>query len=182
MEGPSMAALAATWVALGGIVFVCAVRARRSPSALRRGRLALGVLFLLAGAAVNAAFLATGTDYAAFADASYLAFVRDTWRSVVAPNQVLFIGLLVVFEAVAGVLVLAGGRRAQVGMLAMIGFHAALLSFGWGFYAWSVPMLIALLLLLRAQRDHDRRTAPDEREQPGSRTGGSRVFASPTLR
>lgn len=36
------------------------------------------------------------------AAASYLPFVRTTWRSVVAPNQALFIGLLVAFEVVAG--------------------------------------------------------------------------------
>jgi hypothetical protein len=30
--------------------------------------------------------------------------VTDTWRSVVGPNQLLFIGLLIVFEAVVGIL------------------------------------------------------------------------------
>jgi hypothetical protein len=45
----------------------------------------------------------------------------------VAPNQLLFIGLLVAFEAVVGVLILSGGRRTQLGLLGAIGFHAALL-------------------------------------------------------
>jgi len=154
-----MAALAATWVVLGVTALVCGILAQRRQRALRIGRYALGALFLGAGAAVNAVFLLTGTDYAAFADASYLPFVRTTWRSVVAPNQVLFIGLLVVFEAVAGILVLTGGRRAELGMVAMLGFHVALLSFGWGFYAWSLPMLAAVSLLLAAQRAEDRGAA-----------------------
>ena len=49
-------------------------------------------------------------------------------------------------------LVLGGGRQAEYGLVGAIGFHVALLSFGWGFYGWAVPMLVALSLLLRAQR------------------------------
>ncbi len=152
-----MAALAVTWLVLGATALVCGILAQRSRRALRIGRYALGALFLGAGAAVNAVFLLTGTDYAAFADASYLPFVRTAWRSVVAPDQWLFIGLLIAFEAIAGILVLTGGRRAELGMVAMLGFHVALLSFGWGFYAWSLPMLAAISLLLAAQHAEVRR-------------------------
>ena len=49
-------------------------------------------------------------------------------------------------------LVLVGGRWTELGLVGTIVFHIALLSFGWGFYLWSVPMLVALTLLLRAQR------------------------------
>jgi len=169
MEGPAMAFLAATWVVLGITALVCGILAQRSERALHIGRYALGALFLGAGAAVNALFLLTGTDYGGFADASYLPFVRTTWRSIVAPNQELWIGLLVAFEAVAGLLVLAGGRRAEVGMIAMLGFHVALLSFGWGFYAWSLPMLAAIALLLVAQRAQSRRPASATAEASRSR-------------
>jgi hypothetical protein len=140
------------WVVLGATTFVAALRAGHSARARLVGRVALFLLFVLAGALVNAIYLATGTDYADFADLSYLPFVTDTWRAVVAPNQQLFIGLLVVFEAVAGTLILLGGHKTQVGLVAVIGFHVALLSFGWMFYIWSIPMLIALVLLLRAER------------------------------
>ncbi len=38
------------------------------------------------------------------------------------------------------------------------GHRIALLSFGWIFYAWSIPMLVAFVLLLRAE--HRRAAAP----------------------
>ena len=47
---------------------------------------------------------------------------------------------------------LGRGRRTQLGYVAAIAFHVALLSFGWGFYVWSVPMIGAFSLLLRAER------------------------------
>ena len=34
----------------------------------------------------------------------------------------------------------------------LIGFNVALVSFGWGFLVWSVPMVLALSLLWRADR------------------------------
>jgi uncharacterized membrane protein YphA (DoxX/SURF4 family) len=107
------------------------------------------------GALVNAVFLATGEDYAKFADRAYVPFVRDTWRSLVVPNHYLFISLLIVFETAVGLLVLSGGKRAQVGLAAAVALHVALLSFGWGFYVWSIPMIGALSLLLRAERQQD---------------------------
>jgi hypothetical protein len=48
-------------------------------------------------------------------------------------------------------LALSAGKRAQAGLVAAIAFHVALLPFGWGFYVWSIPMIGALTLLLRAQ-------------------------------
>jgi hypothetical protein len=146
---------AIAWLVLGVTIFVAALRARRSHRARMVGRMAAAALFVLAGALVNALYLATGTDYAAFADLSYIPFVTETWRTVVGPNQVVFIGLLVVYEAIVGGLVLVGGRWTQVGLVGMIGFHVALLSFGWMFYVWSIPMLIALTLLLIAEREHE---------------------------
>lgn len=140
------------WPVLGLATLVAGILAGRSRVAMLVGRWALGALFVLAGALVNAVYLATGTDYAGFADASPFGFVRDTWGSLVAPRQALFIGLLVVFEAVVGVLVVTGGRRTQAALAAIIGFHVGLLAFGWGFWAWAVPMLVACGLLLRAER------------------------------
>ena len=78
--------------------------------------------------------------------------MTTAWRVVVAPNQLLFIGLLVAFETVVGVLILSGGRRTQLGLVGAIGFHAALWLFGWGVTIYSVLMIAALVLLLRAER------------------------------
>jgi hypothetical protein len=109
-------------------------------------------LYLGAGALVNTLMLLTGEDYADFADGSYIPFVHHTWRSLVVPNHHVFISLLVAFEAAVGLLALAGGRKAQLGLVAAMAFHVALLSFGWGFYLWSIPMLAALGQLLVTRR------------------------------
>ena len=110
------------------------------------------MLYLGGGAAVNAFFLLRGDDYAKFADGSYLAFVRRTWRTLVVPNHETWISLLIVFEVMVGLLAMRGGRRTQLAYAAAIAFHVALLSFGWGFYLWSVPMIAALSQLLRAEQ------------------------------
>ena len=146
------------WVTCAVAVMVAALRAHRDTGARRAGRAAVAALYLGAGALVNGAFLLTGQDYAKFADHSYIGFVRDTWRSLVVPNHVFFISLLIVFEVVVGILVLGGGRRTQLGLAAAIAFHVALLSFGWGFYFWSIPMLAALTVLLRAEVAASNRT------------------------
>lgn len=143
------------WSVLGLVIVVAALRAARSPEALRVGRWAVGVLFIGAGAGVNAWYLARGDDYGGFADGSQFAFVRATWQSVVAPDQLFFISLLIAFELAVGALVLSGDRRAELGLAAAIGFHVALMFFGWAFALWSVPMLFAFALLLRAQRMED---------------------------
>lgn len=140
------------WVASAVAVVVCAVRSRRHPGALLKGRLATAFLYLVAGAGVNVAMLLRGDDYARFADGAYLGFVTDTWREVVVPNHHAWIALLIAFELTVGVLVLLGGRATQLAYVAAIGFHIALLSFGWGFYAWSLPMAAALATLLVGER------------------------------
>jgi hypothetical protein len=143
---------AVVWVACGVTIVACALRCRRRPAALRTGRWATGFLFVCAGAGINAFYVLRGDDYARFADTSYIPFVRHTWRSLVVPNHTLFIGFLIGFELAVGFLVVAGGSRTQLAYAATIAFHIALLSFGWGFYAWSVPMVAALATLLSAER------------------------------
>ena len=114
-----------------------------APAGPLLGRVAVGVLMLLVGAAFNAVNLALG-DYAGFADQAHFGWVTSAWRAVVAPNQYLFIGLLVVFEAVVGVLILSGGRRTRLGLVGAIGFHLALWLFGWFVTIYCLIMLPAL--------------------------------------
>jgi hypothetical protein len=140
------------WVSCAVVIATAAIRSRRHPSALRVGRIGVGVLYLAAGAAVNSFLLARGDDYAEFAQGSSIAFVRDTWASLVVPNHDIWIGLLIAFELGVGVLALLGGGRTQLAYAAAIAFHIALLSFGWGFFLWSIPMIAALAALLRAER------------------------------
>lgn len=141
------------WLVLGATVFVASLRASRSSRARLVARLALGVLFLVFGAMVNAMYLATDWDsFAAFGEMSQFAFVRDTWASLVVPNTGFFIGLLIVGEATAGILVLAGGRWLQAGLVMLLAFLTGVLFFGWWLWLFSVPMIVALTLLLRAER------------------------------
>jgi hypothetical protein len=149
------------WVSFGLVILVSGVLAAHHPAARRVGRYAVGGLYLAAGALVNAAFVVTGEDYHDFADGAYVPFVRETWHSLVLPHHTWFIGALVLFEAAVGVLVLLGGRWTPIGLGLAIAFHVALLSFGWAIYAWSIPMIAALALLLRAEvRDRPPEPAP----------------------
>lgn len=140
------------WMGFLVVILWAAVRARRSTAGVRIGRWAVGGLYLLAGALVNAVFVLRGDDYHDFASGAYVEFVDDTWESLVVPNHHVFISLLVLFEAAVGVLAILGGRWTQLAYVAAIAFHVALLSFGWGFSLWAVPMIWALVTLLRAER------------------------------
>jgi hypothetical protein len=148
------------WVVLGAAIFISALFAGRSRTAAQIGRASSGLLFVAAGSFFNALNLATGGDYGTFAKDSYIPFVRDTWASLVAPHQDIFIPLLVAFEAAVGLLILSGGRRMQLGFVGAIGFHVALVTFGWFFYPWSVAMVLAFALLLRAERKHEAMPVP----------------------
>ena len=160
------------WVGCAVVIVRAAMRSSRHPDALATGRRAVAVLYIGAGAAVNALFLLRGDDYETFADGSAIGFVRDTWRSVVVPDHDLFIGALIAFELTVGVLALAGGRRTQLAYAAAIAFHVALLSFGWGFALWSVPMVASLVTLFRQERVLARPSA-------GPEAGARAVLSSP---
>jgi hypothetical protein len=54
-------------------------------------------------------------------------------------------------ELTLGLLLLAGGTWARVGWVGVIAFHVALMLFGWGFWIWSVPVLV--FLVVAARRD-----------------------------
>jgi hypothetical protein len=140
------------WLACGVVTLGASVLASRSARARYAGRVAVGVLFIIGGALLHVVNLATGGDYASFADPAYFTWVTDAWRAVVAPNQLFFIGLLAVFEAMVGVLAVSGGRRTQLGYMGVIAFYLALWLFGWIESVWCIAMLPPMLLLLRAER------------------------------
>jgi hypothetical protein len=96
------------WLACVATAIVASVLAIWSRRARYVGRVAVGVLMLVGGATFNAANLALGQTYADFADQAHFGWVTGAWRAVVAPNHYLFIGLLVAFEAIVGVLILSG--------------------------------------------------------------------------
>ena len=155
------------WLVLGATVVVAAARAGHSPRAYRVAVLALAALMLLGGAAVNVWWLLRGSSYDSFADGSSFELVRSTWQSLVLPSEVFFIGLLIVFEATTGVLVLLGGLARDVALWALVAFFVAVLSFSPWYLLWSVPMIAALVRLWAVGR---RRTPA-----PRGRHAGVRV-------
>jgi len=148
------------WGVLGVIVIGGALFAHRSLTAYRVAIGALALLYLPFGAAVHAWYLATDVSYSGFTDWSWSSFVTDTWESLVVPHDWMFIGLLIAFEATVGVLVLIAGRPRRTALMLVVAFHVALVSFGWAYLVWVVPMVAAMVLLLRAGRQEHRLQAP----------------------
>jgi uncharacterized membrane protein len=153
------------WTACGVVTLAASALASRTAGARLVGRAATGVLFVLGGALVHAINLATGVDYAGFADPAHFGWVTDAWRSVVGPNQGLYIGLLILFETAVGLLAVTGGRWTRLGYAGVIGFYAALWLFGWFETVWCLALLPAMLLLLRAER-RAARSDPDRTRTP----------------
>ena len=169
--------LPAAWGVLGLTIIACGALARDHARALAAGIGAVSLLWVVFGAGANAAMLADGTTYAGFADASPIPFVRRTWESLVVPHHHAFIGLLIAGEAVAGALVLVGGRTRQVTLLLLVAFNLTLVVFGWGFAIWGVPVATGLALLARADRAgrSDREDRPEREDRPGRRSAGVRI-------
>jgi hypothetical protein len=141
----------AVWLVCAGATIIAAALASRSRLARYVGRAAVGILFIVGGALLHVINLATGADYSGFADPAFFPWVTDAWESVVVQNHVLFIGLLVLFEATVGVLSLSGGRNTQLGYAGVIAFYGVLWLFGPEIW-WVLIALPATLLLLRAER------------------------------
>ena len=152
------------WFGTGIAIIVAGVLAGRSRVARYVGRVALFVLFAIAGALMHFIALVSGLErtdfYVAFADTAHFDWVTDAWRAVFVPNQALFVGLLAVFELIVGVLIISGGRRTQLGLMAAIAFHLALWLFGGIQLAWTIVMLPFMVLLLRGERRAAARPTP----------------------
>ncbi|PWN03333.1 hypothetical protein DJ010_09495 [Nocardioides silvaticus] len=144
--------LPVTWLSLGVVVVGSGLRAHHSLTGYRTGVYATSALWVLGGAAGNLWLLARGGDYSGFADGASSDFVRETWETLVVPHHTFFIGLLIVGETLAGLLVLVPGRVRQAALLSLIGFNVLLLSFGWAYLVWTVPLVLALALLWHAGR------------------------------
>ena len=139
------------WLVSAAATVGAAVLAGRSRWARYVGRAAVGVLFVVGGALLHVINLVDGEDYSGFADPAFFAWVTNAWEAVVVPNRVLFIGLLVVFEATVGLLSVSGGRRTQLGYVAVIAFYSVLWLFGPELW-FVLVMLPTMLVLLRAER------------------------------
>jgi len=138
------------WALLGVTIVACSLFAQRNRAAYATAIWAVSFLWVVAGAGANLVMLADGSTYTGFASGSSVTFVRETWESLVVPNHHVFIGLLIAFEALAGAGVLWRGRLRAVSLKLLILFNMTLVVFGWGFLVWAAPLVVALVLLLRA--------------------------------
>ena len=109
-------------------------------------RLVLAVVFF-AGAGVNA-YLALGVPevYEQFADFSFLRIYRSLWRGLVLPRLRLWIGLVIIFEVVVGVLLLSADPYATLGLVLAAAYAAFLVPFWWG-GGGLINILLFLLML-----------------------------------
>ena len=106
--------------------------------------------FYLAMAGVNTG-LAIGNAqiYRHFADQGLFGFVRSGWAEIVMAHPALWAGLLAACEACLGIALLLGGTFARWGWYGVLAFHALLLFFGWGVWAYAAPAIVTFALLAR---------------------------------
>ena len=162
------------WFGTGIAIIIAGVFAGRSKLARYVGRVALFILFAIAGAMMHFIAIFSGLEttdfYVTFADTAHFDWVTDAWRAVFVPNQALFVALLAVFELIVGVLIISGGRRTQVGLIGAIAFHLALWLFGGIQLAWTLVMVPFKVLLLRAELRAEAKPAPRETSADRSAT------------
>ncbi|WP_228389273.1 hypothetical protein [Cumulibacter manganitolerans] len=111
----------------------------------------LGGFFMVTGGIHVGLAAADPSIYRTFASGSYLGFVREKWATVFMARPRTWALLLAGGEMAIGAGLLGGGRAAELGWLAAIGFHLLLMLFGFGFWLYAVP---ALAVIVRAAR-HD---------------------------
>lgn len=127
---------------------VDAVRQHRTRAAAVR-RFVGGFYLVMGG--INVGLVVADPDtYRTFADGAYWSFVTDTWRDVVMAHPVAWILALAAGEIVLGLLLLRGGAAARAGWIGVIVFHVLLMSFGFGFWLWSVPVLLVIVPAARS--------------------------------
>ena len=111
----------------------------------------IGVAYLVA-AGFNLFFTLPEGDLSWFADAAWFPFLADFVREIVAPNHVLFMGLVVVFEIAVGLAILSRGRYVDVGVTASVLWVLFLIPFLQPFPMAATNVVLAVvqgILLLR---------------------------------
>jgi hypothetical protein len=118
--------------------------AARSTRAGRRplGRHAVGGLYLFTAGVHVGLVGADPQAYAGFADAALVPGLRTAWDEVFLAHPAAWGLATAALElAIALLLLLGRGHWRSLGWVLVIGFHVALMAFGWGFWLWSVPFL-----------------------------------------
>ena len=105
--------------------------------------------FYLASAVFNGVFTLPRADdgevFDGYADGAWFSFLEDFMRDVFAPNGVVFMAVVIVFEVIVGVLILGRAERVDLGVVASLLWVVAILPF----LAW--PYLLVNVVLFMAQ-------------------------------
>ncbi|HVQ89217.1 MAG TPA: hypothetical protein VMT88_13660 [Actinomycetes bacterium] len=116
---------------------------------------AVGALFLVS-AGIHIGIASAGPQtYRHFADQSPIPLVQNLWSDVFMAHPTAWGFAVAIGELVIGLLILSAGRWLQWGLAAAIGFHVALMLFGFGFWLWSLPMLAVLIAMFVATANLD---------------------------
>ncbi len=139
---------------------------------LRRLGLSLvGGMFLVSAGIHIGIVGADAQQYRHFADGA-MPWVRTAWRDVFMANASAWGLAVAAGELVIGSAILAGGRWTRLGLVGAIGFHVALMLFGFGFWVWSLPVLALLVALWRRPETVEGVAATDPRVPSETRIGG----------
>jgi hypothetical protein len=114
------------------------------------GRTVVGGFFLSMGGVHLGIVAADAQFYRPFADQALFGFVRDGWADIFMAHPQAWGLAMVAGETMLGVLLLAGRRYAKLGWTGVIVFHLLLMLFGFAYGVWSIPALMLLVPLARA--------------------------------
>ncbi|HJR37414.1 MAG TPA: hypothetical protein VJ819_03435 [Nocardioidaceae bacterium] len=122
-------------------------RTARHPGLARR---VVGGFYLSMGGVHVGIVAVDPTVYRSFADAAYLSFVRTGWNEIFMADPRMWGLALALGETLLGTALLVGGGWGRLGWIGVIGFHLALMLFGFGIWLWCIPALALLVPLARA--------------------------------
>lgn len=88
-------------------------------------------------------------SYRHFADAAVMDWVENGWQEIFMAHPRAWGLTVAAGELALGLLLLRGGRAAKAGWIAVVGFHFALVLFGWTFLLYAAPALVVLVTLAR---------------------------------
>ena len=119
-----------------------AARLMRRPARVRK---IVGSFYLSMGGVHLGIVAADPTLYRHFADGALFPIVRVGWSGIFMAEPATSGLVMAAGETALGVMLLVGGRWTKVGWVGVIGFHVALMLFGWAYWLWSVPALSYLV-------------------------------------
>lgn len=112
-------------------------------------RIGFGVLFLWASGVHVGIVSGDPGLYGSVADGAWIPGILSAWRDVFMAHPA-FWGLMIALgELAIGAALLRGGPLVGVGVAGAVLFHVGLMTLGWGYWLWSIPALLILLLLGR---------------------------------